>query len=50
MSIAYIIIILIFYIIIVIVILFQPDSYPIMDRHPVHHNIIIGAGFSGLKL
>ncbi len=24
-----------------------PDGHPILDRHPEHPNIVIGAGFSG---
>lgn len=27
-----------------------PDGHAILDRHPSHPNIIIGAGFSGTKL
>ena len=26
----------------------QPDIDPVLDRHPSHPNIVIGAGFSGL--
>ena len=26
----------------------QPDKGPFLDRHPLCHNVIIGAGFSGL--
>ena len=26
----------------------QPDKDPFLDRHPFYHNVIIGAGFSGL--
>ncbi len=25
----------------------SPDENPVLDHHPNHHNIIIGAGFSG---
>jgi len=24
-----------------------PDTHPVLDKHPEHPNIVIGAGFSG---
>jgi hypothetical protein len=24
-----------------------PDSHPFLDVHPIHKNVVIGAGFSG---
>ena len=27
-----------------------PDYNPVLDRHPVHSNIVFGAGFSGMEL
>ena len=36
----------------IFVIFFQwtPDEDFILDKHPLYENIVIGAGFSGMKL